>query len=100
MYALCCSNPDGECKKETEKEEASTAFTGSDDGNLKPVDKRYYTLKRVSHECTTLDIGKSIMGEAYKTGLGYGFYEFTKPELILHDKRVILMDQVFHSITG
>ena len=51
-------------------------------------------LNRVSKECTILDFGKTIEGVTYKPGLGYGFYDFTKPELISHDKQVILMDQV------
>ena len=92
------NKPDGEPKNETDsKQEASTTFT-DDDGNLliKLVDKKYYTLNRVLQECSTLDFGKNIKGITYKPGLGYGFYEFTKPELISHDKQVILMDQVFY----
>ena len=67
-----------------------------DDANdLKPVEEKYYKLKYVPEECALLDIAKAIEGVAYAPGLGYGFYEFTKPEYILYNKQVIVMDQVF-----
>lgn len=65
-----------------------------DERNMQLVDKKYYTLKHVPKECLILDFCKTIEGITYKPGLGYGFYEFTKPELIQHEKQVMLMDQV------
>ena len=59
------------------------------------VDKKYRILKQVQEECSILDFVKTIEGLSHYTpGIGYGFYEFTKPERISHDKQVILMDKV------
>ena len=45
-------------------------------------------------EYLILDFTKTIEGITYNPGFGYGFYEFTKPEIISYDKQVILMDKV------
>lgn len=48
-------------------------------------------------EYPVLEFAKTMAPEGlahYNPGLGYGFYEFTKPEFILYDKQVIMMDKV------
>lgn len=75
----------------------STAGSGKDDhdkDNLKLIAERYYKLKNVPKEYLILDFAKTIEGITYNPGFGYGFYEFTKPEIIHYDKQVILMDEV------
>ena len=62
----------------------------------KVVDEKFYQIFGVAKEC---DVPKFVKGIPdlklkYNSGLGYGFYEFTKPELISYDKQVILMGKV------
>ena len=71
-----------------------------DDKSLKLVDDKYKKLTRVpgDQEYPVLEFTKNIEGiPNYYPKLGYGFYEFTKPEFILHNKQVILMDKVLLS---
>ena len=78
--------------------EKETAFK-DDDEKLSPIEEKYHVqLERVplGQEYPILDFVKTkIEGVTYNPRLGYGFYEFTKPELISYDKQVIVMDQVF-----
>ena len=72
-----------------------------EDKSLKLVDDKYKTLTQVpgdrKYPMTILEFAKTIKGVFnYNPGLGYGFYEFTKPELISYDKQVILMDKVLN----
>ena len=64
------------------------------DERLRAIDKKYYRLEPVREECTIPDFVKTIEGVTYNPKLGYEFYEFTKPEYILYDQQVILMDKV------
>ena len=64
-----------------------------DERNMQLVNQKHYKLERVTNECSILDFCR-VTFEDYTPGLGYGFYEFTKPELIQYEKQVILMDQV------
>ena len=61
---------------------------------LEKVPEKYYKLYTVDKTCPVSEFVKDIP-ESSCTGLGYGFYEFKKPELISYDKQVILMDKVF-----
>lgn len=71
--------------------------TSTSDSNvnksLEIVPKEYYILYPVNKTCPVSEFVKDI-SECGFTGLGYGFYEFKKPELISYDKQVILMDKV------
>lgn len=62
--------------------------------SLEKVGQDYYTLYRVTKECRLSEFATGIPDLMVKSRLGYGFYEFTKPELISYDKQVILMDKV------
>ena len=67
--------------------------------NLKRVEDKYIKLKKVpgDREYPVLEFAKTMAPEGlahYNPGLGYGFFEFTKPEFILYDKQVIMMDKV------
>ena len=59
------------------------------------VGKDYYKLYWVTEDCQLAEFTKNIPGLMHRCKLGYGFYEFTKPEYISFDKQVILMDKVF-----
>jgi hypothetical protein len=66
--------------------------------NLKAVELKYIKLKKVpgDREYPVHEFAKTMDGLSnYNPGLGYAFYEFTKPELIAYDKQVILMDKVW-----
>ena len=72
-----------------------------EDKSLKLIDDKYKTLTLVpsDRKCPipVLEFAKTIKSIFnYNPGLGYGFYEFTKPELISYDKQVILMDKVLN----
>ena len=61
----------------------------------KVVNEQYYQLYYVPQDCTTTV--KEFLEDRqlhYSLCLGYAFYEFTEPELIAHNKQVILMDKV------
>jgi hypothetical protein len=81
---------------ETERPKASLKRKEAD--NLELIADKCIKLKKVpgDREYPILEFVKTVKGLAnYNPGLGYGFYEFTKPEFILYDKQVILMDKVF-----
>ena len=68
-----------------------------EDKSLTLVDDKHKTLTQVpgDQEYPIVEFAKTIKGVSnYNPGLGYGFYEFTKPELISYEKQVILMDKV------
>ena len=66
-----------------------------DEKKLEIVGKEYYKLHSVTEECQLSVFTATIQGLTTKCKLGYGFYQFTKPEFILNDKQVILMGKVF-----
>lgn len=84
-----------------ERQRTSSLRLRNDDKTLKPVDDKYFTkLIRVPDDRVypILEFTKTIEGiPDYYPRSGYGFYEFTKPEFISHDKQVILMDKVLLS---
>ena len=65
---------------------------------LEIVGKEYYELYPVTKECQLSEFTATIPGLRNRWKLGYGFYEFTKPEFISYDKQVILMAKVYRSI--
>ena len=80
-----------------ERQKTSSLRLRDDDKTLKLVDDKYKMLIRVpdDREYPVLEFTKTIKGiPDYYPKLGYGFYEFTKPEFISRDKQVILMDKV------
>ena len=63
---------------------------------MKMVPEENYKLFSVKKRCLVIDLVEEHEDlKKYSPGSGYGFYEFTKPEFISHDKQVILMDKVF-----
>ena len=55
----------------------------------RPDDQEYYPiLDFIKLE----SVSEVLHGKKYHPSLGYGFYEFTKPEYISRNKQVILMD--------
>ena len=93
----------GERHKNEQK--ASERLTATDE-SLKLVDEKYKKLIRVpdDQEYPILDftnlksVSEVLPSKKYHPSLGYGFYEFTKPEYISRNKQVILMDKVYHYI--
>ena len=93
----------GERHKNEQK--ASERLMATDE-SLKLVDEKYKKLIRVPHDqeypMCILDfinlklksVSEVLPSSKYHPGLGYGFYEFTKPEFISRKKQVILMDKV------
>jgi hypothetical protein len=66
---------------------------------LKIIEQKYIKLKKVpagDREYPILEFAKTVEAN-YNPGMGYGFYEFTKPEFITCDKQVILMNKVWMS---
>jgi hypothetical protein len=89
---------DGQVEEADEKLSPSRKSTPSpmsaaESDTLKIVGQEYYKLYPVEKECKIAKFVGTIK-VAYKSGLGYGFYQFTKPELISYDKQVILMGTV------
>ena len=66
-----------------------------DGKDLEIVKNDYYELYPVTKECQLSEFTATIPGLTTRCKLGYGFYEFTKPEFISFDKQVILMGKVF-----
>lgn len=91
---LLVSEPTDGKKDEFVKQRSQTS-TSNADKSLVIVPDKYYSLHSVTKACEVIDFVRGIPGLTYSTRLGYGFYEFTKPELISYDKQVILMDKVF-----
>ena len=85
---------EAEQKRLPSKAASSNDYIYRDNQKLQLVTERYYKLKYVPQECSILDFAKTIEGVTYNAGFGYGFYEFTKPEIIQYDKQVILMNEV------
>lgn len=61
---------------------------------LKTVDPEQFKLFEVKEECTVSEFVSASECPNYRLGLGYGFYEFTKKELIGFHKKIILMGKV------
>ena len=99
---IVINNLDGQVEEADEKlsrkstPSPSVSATESDI-TLKIVGQKYYTLYPVEKECKIPKFVETIDSEglSYKSGSGYGFYQFTKPELISYDKQVILMGKVW-----
>ena len=81
-------------KKSPSRKSTPAPIPAAESETLKIVGPEYYTLYPVSKECEIPKFVETIKGLSYKPGLGYGFYQFTKPELISYDKQVILMGKV------
>ena len=82
--------------KEKELNQRTPITISKVDSEIKMVPEENYKLYSVENRCRVIDfVGKHADLEKYSPGLGYGFYEFTKPEFISYDKQVILMDKVF-----
>ena len=84
-------------RRESERRRVSLRFKNE---SLKLVDDKYKILTRIpaDQEYPILEFTKTIEGiPNYYPSLGYGFYQFTKPEYISYDKQVILMDQVYYA---
>ena len=65
------------------------------DQNLKPVPTESYLLFTVSKACKVIEFRNAHQNlNTYNPALGYGFFEFTKPEYIRYNRAVIVMDKV------
>lgn len=65
--------------------------------NLKQVKKKYKTF-HVSEDCRLMDFVKQtedLNAFKSKVAMGYGFYQFTKKEMISSSNQVLLQDEVF-----
>ena len=95
---IVINNLDGQVEEADEKlsrkSTPSPSVSATESDTLKIVGQKYYTLYPVEKECEIPRFVETIEGLSYKSGSGYGFYQFTKPELISYDKQVILMGKV------
>lgn len=96
---IVINNLDGQVEEADEKlsrkSTPSPSVSATESDTLNIVDQKYYTLYPVVKECEIPEFVETIEGLSYKSGSGYGFYQFTKPELISYDKQVILMGKVW-----
>ena len=90
---------DGEGSPSPESTPGPSPISVTESDTLKIVGPEYYTLYPIEEECEILKFVENIKDLSYKSGLGYGFYQFTKPELISYDKQVILMGKVYMQCT-